>query len=74
MLMGGNLLRESGVVERLTNMAQNELINMVTFFLGTCVGMTMAADVFLRLETLKIIGLALWPSGFRLSEEFSLES
>jgi len=44
---GGNLLRESGVVERLTNMAQNELINIVTFFLGTCVGMTMAADVFL---------------------------
>jgi carboxybiotin decarboxylase len=57
MLMGGNLLRESGVVERLTNMAQNELINIVTFFLGTCVGMTMAADVFLRLETLKILSL-----------------
>jgi carboxybiotin decarboxylase len=57
MLMGGNLLRESGVVDRLTNMAQNELINIVTFFLGTCVGMTMGADVFLRLETLKIIGL-----------------
>jgi carboxybiotin decarboxylase len=57
MLMGGNLLRESGVVDRLTNMAQNELINIVTFFLGTCVGMTMAADVFLRVETLKIIAL-----------------
>jgi oxaloacetate decarboxylase beta subunit len=57
MLMGGNLLRESGVVERLTNMAQNELINIVTFFLGTCVGMTMAADVFLRWETLKILSL-----------------
>ena len=64
MLMGGNLLRESGVVERLTNMAQNELINMVTFFLGTCVGMTMAADVFLRLETLKIIGLGVVAFGF----------
>jgi carboxybiotin decarboxylase len=59
MLMGGNLLRESGVVERLTNMAQNELINIVTFFLGTCVGMTMAADVFLRLETLKILSLGI---------------
>ncbi len=59
MLMGGNLLRESGVVERLTNMAQNELINIVTFFLGTCVGMTMGADVFLRLETLKIIALGI---------------
>ncbi len=64
MLMGGNLLRESGVVERLTNMAQNELINIVTFFLGTCVGMTMAADVFLRLETLKIIGLGVVAFGF----------
>ncbi|NUQ80353.1 MAG: sodium ion-translocating decarboxylase subunit beta [Bacteroidetes bacterium] len=57
MLMGGNLMRESGVVERLTNMAQNELINIVTFFLGTCVGLTMAADAFLQIETLKIIGL-----------------
>ena len=64
MLMGGNLLRESGVVERLTNMAQNELINIVTFFLGTCVGMTMAADVFLRLETLKIISLGIVAFGF----------
>lgn len=59
MLMGGNLLRESGVVERLTKMAQNELINIVTFFLGTCVGMTMAAEVFLRFETLKILSLGI---------------
>jgi oxaloacetate decarboxylase beta subunit len=57
MLMGGNLLRESGVVERLSNMAQNELINIVTFFLGACVGMTMTADVFLRFDTLKILTL-----------------
>lgn len=64
MLMGGNLLRESGVVERLTNMAQNELINIVTFFLGTCVGMTMAADVFLRLDTLKILSLGIVAFGF----------
>jgi oxaloacetate decarboxylase beta subunit len=64
MLMGGNLLRESGVVERLTNMAQNELINIVTFFLGTCVGMTMGADVFLRWETIKIIGLGIVAFGF----------
>ena len=64
MLMGGNLLRESGVVERLTNMAQNELINIVTFFLGTCVGMTMAADVFLRLDTLKILTLGIVAFGF----------
>lgn len=64
MLMGGNLLRESGVVERLTNMAQNELINIVTFFLGTCVGMTMGAEVFLRLETLKILSLGVIAFGF----------
>ena len=64
MLMGGNLLRESGVVDRLTNMAQNELINIVTFFLGTCVGMTMGAEVFLRMETLKIIGLGIVAFGF----------
>lgn len=64
MLMGGNLLRESGVVERLTGMAQNELINTVTFFLGTCVGMTMNADVFLRLETIKILSLGVIAFGF----------
>ena len=64
MLMGGNLMRESGVVERLTNMAQNELINIVTFFLGTCVGMTMTAASFLQLETLKIIGLGVIAFGF----------
>jgi carboxybiotin decarboxylase len=64
MLMGGNLLRESGVVERLTDMAQNELINIVTFFLGTCVGMTMGAEVFLRFETLKIIALGVVAFGF----------
>ncbi|MBL7993863.1 sodium ion-translocating decarboxylase subunit beta [bacterium] len=59
MLMGGNLLRESGVVERLTNMAQNELINIITFFLGTCVGITMSAEVFLRIDTLKILSLGI---------------
>ncbi|MBK6846325.1 MAG: sodium ion-translocating decarboxylase subunit beta [Proteobacteria bacterium] len=59
MLMGGNLLRESAVVDRLTNMAQNELINIVTFFLGTCVGMTMGAEVFLRWDTLKILALGI---------------
>ncbi len=55
MLMGGNLLRESGVVERLAKMASNELINIVTFFLGTAVGITMAAESFLRLQTIFII-------------------
>ena len=57
MLMGGNLLRESGVVERLSKMAQNELINIVTLFLGVSVGMKMSAEVFLTAETIKVIVL-----------------
>lgn len=64
MLMGGNLLRESNAVERLTNMAQNELINIVTFFLGTCVGMTMNAEQFLNMQTLKILSLGIIAFGF----------
>lgn len=55
MLMLGNLFRESGVVQRLTKTAQNELINLVTIFLGTSVGMTMSADVFLQWSSIKII-------------------
>lgn len=57
MLMLGNFLRESGVTERLSKAAQNELINVVTIFLGTSVGITMTADRFLRTETLMILGL-----------------
>ncbi len=64
MLMGGNILRESGVVDRLTNMAQNELINIITFFLGVSVGMTMTAESFLQVETLKIIVLGVFAFGF----------
>lgn len=60
MLMAGNLMRESGVVERLSNMAQNELMNIVTFFLGTSVGMTMTAESFLSVATLKIIVLGVF--------------
>lgn len=59
MLMLGNLFRESGVVERLSNTAQNALINIVTIFLGTTVGATAVADRFLKPETLKIIALGL---------------
>lgn len=59
MLMLGNLFRESGVVERLSNTAQNALINIVTIFLGTTVGATAVADKFLRPQTLMIIGLGL---------------
>jgi len=64
MLMGGNLLRESGVVDRLSNMAQNELINIITFFLGVSVGLTMTAESFLRFETIKIIILGVFAFGF----------
>ncbi|HEY9061546.1 MAG TPA: sodium ion-translocating decarboxylase subunit beta [Pseudobacteroides sp.] len=59
MLMLGNLFRESGVVERLSNTAQNALINIVTIFLGTTVGATAVAENFLKPETLKIIALGL---------------
>jgi carboxybiotin decarboxylase len=59
MLMFGNLLREAGVVERLSQTAQNELVNIVTIFLGLTIGSTMAADKFLQLGTLGIIGMGL---------------
>jgi len=55
MLMLGNLFRESLVVNRLSNTAQNELINIVTIFLVTCVGATMQAKYFLTFQTIKII-------------------
>ena len=58
-LMFGNLLRESGVVERLAKTAQNELINIVTIFLGLAVGSKLAADKFLRVDTLGILVLGL---------------
>jgi len=57
MLMLGNLLRECGVVERLSKAAQNEIINAVTIFLGTSVGITMTGERFLNVETLAILGL-----------------
>lgn len=59
MLMFGNLLREAGVVERLSQAAQNELINIVTIFLGLSIGATMTASSFLNWETIKIIVLGL---------------
>lgn len=55
MLCFGNLLRESGVVERLSSTAQNELINIVTIFLGLGVGSELSADKFLNLQTLGIL-------------------
>jgi len=57
MLTFGNLLRESGVVERLSKAAQNEIINVVTIFLGLAVGSKLSAEKFLTLETLGILAL-----------------
>lgn len=59
MLMLGNLFKESGVVERLSDTAQNTLINIVTIFLGVTVGATANAETFLRPQTLMIVGLGL---------------
>jgi sodium ion-translocating decarboxylase beta subunit len=59
MLMLGNLLRESGVVERLNKTVQNELINIVTLFLALTIGSTMTADSFLSVTTLAVLGLGL---------------
>lgn len=53
----GNLMRECGVVERLSKTSQNELINIVTIFLGLSVGSKLSADQFLRAETLGILVL-----------------
>ncbi len=56
-LMLGNLLRESGVVDRLSKSAQNEIINVATLFLGLTIGSTMTASSFLNTKTLMILGL-----------------
>ena len=58
-LMIGNLLRESGVVERLNKTAQNELTNIVSIFLGLAVGSSATAEKFLSLKTLQILTLGL---------------
>ena len=57
--MFGNLLRECGVLERLSKTAQNELANLVTILLGLTIGSTMVAANFLRWDTLLILGLGL---------------
>lgn len=64
MLMLGNFLRECGATERLVKAAQNEIINVLTIFLGTSVGITMAAESFLAPATLKIILLGVVAFGF----------
>lgn len=64
MLMTGNIFKEAGVVERLVKTAQNELMNIVTIFLGTSVGLTMSADIFLQPKTLMIISMGVVAFGF----------
>ncbi len=64
MLMLGNLLRVSGVTERLSKTAQNELMNIVTIMLGVCVGATAKAENFLAPQTLYIIVLGLCAFAF----------
>ena len=63
-LMLGNLMRESGVVERLNKTAQNELMNTVTIFLGISVGATATAENFLNPQTLSILALGIVAFGF----------
>ena len=57
MVMLGNLMRESGVVERLKNASENEITNIVTLLLGLSIGATMEAAKFLRVETLMVLVL-----------------
>lgn len=64
-LMLGNLFRECGVTDRLSDTAQNALMNIITIFLATSVGATMVAQNFLNWSTIKIIGLGL--AAFMLS-------
>ena len=63
MLMLGNLLRESGVVERLNKAAQNEIANVTTLFLGITIGSTMSAGSFLNVTTIQILILGLFAFG-----------
>ena len=62
-LMLGNLMKECGVVERISKTAQNELMNIVTIFLGISVGATATAEAFLNLKTLGILALGIFAFG-----------
>ncbi|MCF0225154.1 MAG: sodium ion-translocating decarboxylase subunit beta [Fibrobacter sp.] len=64
MLMLGNIFKEAGVVDRLVKTSQNELMNIVTIFLGTSVGLTMSADIFLKPQTIMIIAMGVVAFGF----------
>jgi oxaloacetate decarboxylase beta subunit len=63
MLMLGNLMRESGAVERLTKASSQEIANIVTLFLGLAIGSTMQAEFFLKVTTLKILVLGILAFG-----------
>ena len=63
-LMLGNLMRECGVVDRLSKTVQNELMNIVTIFLGISVGATATAENFLNWQTLMILALGVIAFGF----------
>ena len=63
-LMLGNLLKECGVCDRLSKTVQNELMNIVTIFLGISVGATATAATFLSLDTIKIIVMGVIAFGF----------
>ena len=63
-LMLGNLMRECGVVERLSKTVQNELMNIVTVMLGISVGATATAENFLNLKTLAILAMGIVAFGF----------
>jgi carboxybiotin decarboxylase len=56
-VMLGNLMKESGVVDRLKSASENEITNIVTLLLGLCIGATMEADRFLQAQTLLVLGL-----------------
>ena len=62
-LMLGNLMHECGVTDRLDKTAQNELMNIVTIFLGTCVGATATANTFLTWQTIKIMAMGIFAFG-----------
>ena len=62
-LMLGNLMHESGVVDRLEKTVKNELMNIVTIFLGVCVGATATANTFLSWETIEIMAMGIFAFG-----------
>ena len=62
-LMLGNLFKECGVTDRLSKAAQNELMNIVTIFLGVCVGATATAHTFLTWQTIKIMAMGIFAFG-----------